>query len=371
MSEIYELPEALQTLETPSVLVDLDIMERNLHRMAESAKTAGVKLRPHTKTHKNTWIAHKQLQLGSTGITVAKLSEAEVMANAGIRDILIAYPIVGKTKLARLRQLMLRADVTVSTDDLEVARGLSHLGEAMGCKVAVYVDVNTGLGRCGREPGEETALLVKEMSRLPGLRVTGLMTHAGNSYGSKSTEELRVAARNEAELLVMTQVMLKRDGIHIEQISVGSTPTAAFIAEQIGVTEMRPGSYVFNDGTQRDLGVAGADDCALYVAATVVSAPRDGMVIIDGGSKTFSSDLNPHRKGYGTLYGRVDVIIERLSEEHGTVRVPEGMKLSVGQQLLFLPNHCCTTTNMHDQLIGIRNGRMERVLTVDARGKVQ
>ena len=359
------------TIDTPAITIDLDILDKNLRDTQDLAQNAGVKLRPHTKTHKSVWIAKKQLKYGAAGITVATLGEAEEMAAAGIRDILVAFPIVGKVKLNRLAKLMEQATITVSTDDLTVTQGLSDLGVALNKKIPLYVDVNTGLNRCGREPGEETAQLVRQMVKFPGVTVKGLMTHGGHGYVQKSVDDLRQVAKQEAESLVRTQTLLKKDGIHIEEISVGSTPTSKFIAEQVGVTEMRPGAYVFGDRSQLALGIIDKKQCAMKIVATVVSVPRTGVAIIDAGSKTFSSDANAHFPGYAVWEENDDVYVERLSEEHGNCHVPENVELKVGQQLTFIPNHCCTVTNLHDRLMGCRNGVFEKWITVDARGKVQ
>ncbi|RAP75191.1 alanine racemase [Paenibacillus montanisoli] len=356
--------------DTPAVLVDLDVLERNISAMADKARQAGVKLRPHVKTHKSVWIAKQQLRYGAAGITVAKLGEAEIMADAGISDILIAYPIVGKPKLERLGRLTAKAAVTVSTDDPLTAKGLSDLGEFLKRPIRLYVDVNTGLNRCGREPGEQTAALVKHISRMPGVTVAGLMTHAGHSYGKPDAEEVRAIARNEAESLVQTQRMLQREGIEIEEISVGSTPTSMFIGELTGVTEMRPGTYVFGDGIQLSLGSMTNEQCAVHVAVTVVGHPREGTYLVDGGSKTFSSDLNAHRSGYGILRDNPDVYIERMNEEHGWLHVPPGVRFQIGEQLHIVPNHVCPMINLHERLIGVRGGQAEHEIAVDARGKI-
>lgn len=358
-------------LDTPAVLVDLDALDRNLRHTAELAAKAGVKLRPHFKTHKNVWIAKEQIRYGACGITVAKLGEAEVLADAGITDFLVAYPIVGETKLDRLRRLMERAEVIVSTDDVKVAQGLSGLGRSLGKRIRLYVDVNTGLNRCGKEPGEETARLVEEIAALPHVEVTGLMTHGGFAYGKRTPQELLDAARAEAEGLVRTQSLLAQMGISVPEISVGSTPTSKFIGEIPGVTEIRPGAYVFGDLAQLEIGVIEPQECAMTVWTTVVSVPRPGTAIIDAGSKTFSSDVSAHRPGYGKLLDHPDVLVERLSEEHGILRLPEGVRFEIGDKLRFVPNHCCTTTNLHDELQGIRGDRFERALSVDARGKVR
>lgn len=172
-------------LETPAVLIDLDTLDRNLRHTAELARRASVKLRPHFKTHKSVWIAQEQMRYGACGITVAKLGEAEVLADAGIADFLVAFPIVGEAKLSRLGRLMERASVIVSTDNVQVAKGLSDLGQSIGKEIKLYIDVNTGLNRCGKEPGEETAQLVQEIANLPYVHVAGLMTHGGFAYGKR------------------------------------------------------------------------------------------------------------------------------------------------------------------------------------------
>jgi D-serine deaminase-like pyridoxal phosphate-dependent protein len=362
---------SINELETPIVLIDLNRLESNLKRQADLCIKYGIKLRPHIKTHKSIWIMQRQLELGACGITTAKLGEAEVMAEAGARDILIAYPILGKKKLERLRLLLKKSKITVSTDSLTVAKGLSDLGESIKSKIPIYVDVNSGLNRCGLEPGEETALLVEEIQQLSGVVVTGLMTHAGHAYGMTGREAIGRIAEQEAEALISTQKLLFRKGINIKEMSVGSTPTAKYIGEIEDITETRPGAYVFGDGIQLSCGIITEEECALYVLATVVSMPQKGMLIIDSGSKTFSSDLNPHRQGYGILKNHPEVYIEKLSEEHGVVKFPEHMSFSVGDQLKFLPNHCCTATNLHDTLAGVKEGQFERSIRIDARGKIR
>ncbi|MDG0809642.1 alanine racemase [Cohnella rhizosphaerae] len=349
----------------------MDTLDQNIRHTAELARKAGVKLRPHFKTHKSAWIAKAQIRAGACGITVAKLGEAEVLADAGIDDFLVAYPIVGKEKLQRLAQLMARAKVIVSADSVEVANGLSELGRSIGSKVRLYVDVNTGLNRCGKEPGAETAELVREIAKLAHVDVVGLMTHGGYAYGKKTEAELREAARIEAEGLLQSKRLLEQSGIPIAEISVGSTPTSKFIGELNGVTEIRPGAYVFGDLSQLSIGAITEKECAMHVWTTVVSTPRPGTAIIDAGSKTFSSDTLAHSPGYGTLRDRPDVYIERLSEEHGIVRLPDGVRFNIGDKLQFVPNHCCTTANLHDELQGIRGERAERPIRVDARGKIR
>ncbi|MNI20457.1 D-threo-3-hydroxyaspartate dehydratase [compost metagenome] len=266
---------------------------------------------------------------------------------------------------------MKQANIIVSIDSVQAAKGLSELSISIGQKVKLYIDVNTGLNRCGREPGGETAALVKEIALLPGVQIIGLMTHGGFAYGKNSPEDLLAAAQTEADGLIETKRLLEQAGIAIPEISVGSTPTSKFIENIKGVTEIRPGAYVYGDGSQLSIGIITPDECAMHIMATVVSVPRKGAAIIDAGSKTFSSDTNSFRIGYGTLRDHPEVYVERLSEEHGILHLPEGISYEIGDKLTFLPNHCCTVSNLHNELQGIRGDSMERTLNVDARGKIR
>src|SRR4051812_4566614 len=243
-------------LDTPTLLVDLDVMEANITEMAKVASDAGVRLRPHTKTHKCPEIAEMQIDAGATGITVAKLGEAEVMAAAGQRDLLVAYPIVGEQKLRRLRAVCEVASVRLSLDSVEVAEGIGGVGRDLGRDVPVLVEVDTGLHRLGRPPGDATVELVKDVARIDGVDVIGLLTHAGHAYRSTSAEELRLAAEREVLDLVETAEACARSGIELQEISAGSTPTARVAATVAGAAEIRPGTYVFNDVQQLRLGVA-------------------------------------------------------------------------------------------------------------------
>lgn len=364
------MDDLMNMIDTPAVLIDLDKLDRNLKSMADKMNRANVNLRPHIKTHKSQYIAHEQLKHGAVGITVASLGEAEVMHEAGIDDILIAYPIVGDLKLERLRKLMETCNVTISLDSIEVAKELSQLGEKINKNILLYVDVDTGLNRCGKSPGEETKKLVQEIDELPYVDVIGIMTHAGHAYSKKSLPEVKEVAKQEAEDLVNTKKLLAWEDKDLI-VSVGSTPTAHFIEDQVGVAEARPGAYVFGDRSQLYLGLIERNQCAMTILATVVSTPRKGTAIIDAGSKTFSSDINDKFLGYGEWTENPDVYLERLSEEHGILHLPEGVNLKIGQKITIIPNHCCAVTNLHNQLYGIRNGKIERMINVDARGKTQ
>lgn len=360
-------------LDTPALLIDLDIMERNLREMAEAARAGGKKLRPHTKTHKSPWVAHRQLKHGATGITVAKLGEAEVMADAGIEDILIAYPIYGEAKLERLGRLIKRCrEVRVSTDSVEVAEGYARLGRALGRDVQAYLEVDTGLGRCGHAPGEETRRVAREMAALTGVRLIGVMTHAGHGYTADRAARERVA-REEGEMLVATARELRdQDGIEVREISTGSTPTARPGARVPGVTEIRPGTYVFNDAGQLAIETATLETCAASILVTVVGRPAADRAIVDGGSKVFTSDMRAGAQTHGVVIGRPDLELFKLSEEHGWMRLTDpGRELKIGERLRIIPNHICPCVNLQDEIYGTRAGEVEQVIPVLARGKVR
>lgn len=360
-----------QEWDTPVIQVDLDRLEQNLKAMADRARKANVVLRPHTKTHKSVTIAKQQTELGAGGITVAKLGEAEVMADAGMNDILIAYPIVGPAKIRRLLALSERVDVIVSCDDPEVASPLSDAFEAVGIRLPLYIDVNTGLNRCGREPGEATLEIIRTISQMPGVEIRGLMTHAGHVYSESDPEVVRQVAKHEAESLVYTKELAQKEGIEIPVVSVGSSPTAFFIGEQCGVDEMRPGSYVFGDRTLLSIGLMREEECALTILATVVSTPRPGVAIVDGGTKTFGNDAHPNWPGYGQVVGHPDWILQKLSEEHGMLQLPEGASVLIGDVLAFIPNHCCFTVNLHDQLTAVHGLEITEPIEIQGRGRIR
>jgi D-serine deaminase-like pyridoxal phosphate-dependent protein len=363
-------PERYAELDTPVALVDLAVLERNVEAMGERVRRAGVRLRPHIKTHKSTWIARLQVAGGASGVTVAKLGEAEVMANAGIDDILIAFPLVGRAKLERLRRLAERVNVIVALDDPDVAVGLGEVGRALGRPLEVYVDVDSGLHRTGRAPGAASAELALEVAKVPGLRVRGLMTHAGQSYGARGAAVEQVAV-DEARALADTAAALAEAGLSGLELSVGSTPTAFFCraarAAAPSLSEIRPGTYAFNDVNQVTIGVAEEADCALTILATVVGRQAPDRMIVDAGSKTLGGEAGV-RPGHGRMKGDPTVQIERLSEEHGWCRVPPESSWKVGDRLEIIPNHACLVPNLVGELVGVRGGRAERAIPVEARG---
>ena len=347
-------------IDTPSLVIDGDVVRRNLQAMQDVADAAGVRLRPHTKTHRSTALARMQLDVGAAGVTVAKLGEAEVMIDAGIDDVLVAYPLVGEAKLSRLRALLERARVRTTLDTIEVAEGLGGVGRALGRDVEVLVEVDTGLHRLGRPPGEPTAALVRQVAGVDGVEVVGLITHAGHAYRSADAQELADAAEREGRDLVETAERCMKDGIDLREISVGSTPTARSVAGVAGVTEIRPGTYVFNDVQQMRLGVATEATCAARILTTVVSRVDDRFVL-DAGTKAFSSDGGdgPPFPGRGVVVGRPGLRLEFMNEEHAVGHAAAEEDLRVGDRVEVIPLHVCSAVNLFDSASVIRDGRLD------------
>ncbi|MBB6351663.1 D-serine deaminase-like pyridoxal phosphate-dependent protein [Nonomuraea muscovyensis] len=361
-------------LDTPALLIDLDVVRANVAEMAKVAATHGVALRPHIKTHKMPELARLQLEAGATGITCAKLGEAEIMADAGVDDILLAFPLWGEPKLRRLAALRERARVRVSLDSPDVAAGLGRLGLRTGSPVEVLVEVDTGQHRLGRPPGRPTADLVAEIAAIPGIEVVGLLTLAGHAYHARTPDQLAEVSRREGTDLVATAELCARDGIELPVISVGCTPTARYVAAVAGVTEIRPGTYIFNDTAMMRLGVATEETAASRVLATVVARPSPDRVVLDAGTKCLTSD------GAGTpawirAAGLPWLRMDFLNEEHAVARLdPEHARdgeLPVGTRVQLIPGHACPVTNLFDVAHGVEAGRVTTELRVAARGAVR
>ena len=359
-------------LETPAVVVDLDVMERNLSRMADYCRSHNLRLRPHTKSHKIPELAKRQLAHAAHGITVAKIGEAEVMLDAGITDMLIAYPIVGTRKAERLAELATRAQVTVSLDSVDVARAISEAARKRDALVDILVELDVGFHRCG--VGNEDAVLAvaREVAELPGLQFKGLMFYPGHlQVLEKERAELRTDVN---DFLARALSKLEDAGLPAQVVSGGSTPTAREGHLFHGVNEIRPGMYIFNDRNMMGIGVAGLEDCALSVVTTVVSTSVPGRAIVDAGSKSLSSDrhLAGDGEGFGMVKTDSDAELQQLSEEHGHLNISRSTRsYRVGERLAIIPNHVCSTVNMHDQIYGVRGERVEAVWEVAGRGKVQ
>jgi D-serine deaminase-like pyridoxal phosphate-dependent protein len=374
----------LSELPTPQILIDHTRARNNIARGQALASSAGLRLRPHAKTHKSPVVARWQIDEGAVGICCAKLGEAEVFVDAGVTDIRLPYP-VNPINAPRLLALMKRATMSIIVDHLAVARGWSDAMQHAGRRLDVLIKVDVGFHRCGIDPARDALAFVQAVAALPGLRLRGLLSHAGHGYHAESEAALAAIAHDEVAILSTLRDRATASGIALDEISVGATPTLRFSVREKGITEIRPGNYVYFDRTQVALGAATLDDCALTVLATVV-AKHPGRIILDCGSKTLTNDqargITPS-PGYGAVlagdrddldYAReIDetLLIERLSEEHATVRVTGSTRLEPGDRVRVVPNHSCTVSNLVDVVRLMDGDRVIDTLPVAARGRIQ
>ncbi len=342
-------------LETPALVVDLDVMEGNIQRLANHCRGYGLKQRPHIKTHKVPAIAHKQIKAGAVGITVAKVGEAEVMAAGGIQEIFIAYLVVGDGKQGRAARLARQVRLSVALDSAKVAEGLSRHKVAEGSIIYTLVDVDSGFGRTGVSTPEAAAELAKVVVGLPGLELEGIMLFPGHVW--RDIERREEIAISEGPIIMRTLELLRMEGLETHTVSSSGTPTAFYCHEVEGLNEVRAGTYVLYDTKSVGAGLCRWEECALSVMVTVVSAPDPGWVIVDGGSKTFSSDQEKSGKfgGLGQVREYPGVCIAWMREEHGVLNVEATDHVfEPGERLTVIPNHACATVNLHDELVGVR-----------------
>jgi D-serine deaminase-like pyridoxal phosphate-dependent protein len=357
----------IQDLDTPALLIDLDIMERNLQRVADYAATHHLRLRPHTKTHKSILIGRKQLAMGAAGLTVAKTSEAEVMLGAEPRDLLVAYPVIGEAKIRRLTSLAGVTRITVAVDSLYGAQQLSQSAAAAGVRFGILVETEVGLGRVGVAPSEALEL-TRAIQALPNLDWRGLTFYPGHI---KSQDETKIAELSDTVGQMRDEFV--QAGFTPEIISGGSTPLLYRSHDVEGVNEIRPGTYVFNDLNTVAAGACTLEDCAACVLVTVASHAGPDRMIIDAGSKTFSSDkLSSGGPGHGRLMEAPGALFHKMNEEHGFVDLSQAERsFTVGEKVRVIPNHVCVAVNLHEYVYGVRNGVVEDVWSVEARGKLQ
>ena len=349
------IPSTEADLDTPALVVDLDRLERNLERWQRYADDAGLANRPHIKTHKCVEIARRQLELGAAGVCCQKLGEAEVMADAGITDILIPYNLLGERKLARLVHLARRTELRVSTDDERLLAGLALAAAEAERDLDVLVECDTGFARAGVASPSAAAELAAAIEATRGLRFAGFLTYPALAGATEFLD----AAGQEARSL----------GLAVEAISAGGTPTMWQSAELAPpVTEYRVGTYVYFDRNCIDAGAAGLDEIALTVLTTVVSTPAPGRVLLDAGSKALTSDLS-ESAGYGLILEAPGSKIAQLSEEHGHVKLAKSDELELGQPVHVVPNHVCPVSNLFEELWVRRGEKIVDRYAIAARGR--
>lgn len=365
-------PTCLRDAETPFLLIEEGRVQANVMRMAERTAQHGVQLRPHIKTHKMPFFAQMQLEHGACGITAAKVSEAEVMVAGGIQDIFIAYPLVTSTKINRALDLMEKARIIIGVDSQVGADALEEIAAERELQVEIRIEIDTGLHRTGTKAATLLSLAAHIVSHCPHLTLTGIYTFRGAMLNGEATLDLRAAGHDEGSMMVRYANMLRDAGHTISDVSVGSSPTGLYAAEVPGVTEIRPGTYIFNDRMQVAFGVATLRDCAATVIVTVVSCPQEDLIVVDGGSKAFATDVQPNSAplyldGFGHITGVPYAQLGRLSEEHGMIRVTPGHPFRVGDRIAVIPNHVCSTLNLYDQawIVGTQPARQ---LQISARG---
>jgi D-serine deaminase-like pyridoxal phosphate-dependent protein len=361
---------AIAELDTPAVVIDLDRVEERIAGMAIAMRERGVALRPHTKTHKSIELARRQVAAGASGLTVATLGEAEVFADAGIDDLFVAYPLVAQgPKVARLCALAERTTLSVGADSAAAVEALAAATAGAARRPAVLIEIDVGGHRTGVRPSEAGRLAATAVSL--GLTVRGVFTHGGHSYAGRA--ERLAAAEDEVRGLGQAAAALRAAGEEAAVVSAGSTPTAELSARD-GVTEERPGTYVFGDRQQAFLSDRPLDDTALLVAATVVShGSGDGFdgFVVDAGAKILGKDVATYLAGHGSIVGYPAAVIERVNDHHGVVSLPVGTgdRPAIGDVVWIAPNHVCPVVNLVDQYVVARGGRVVDRWPVDARGR--
>jgi D-serine deaminase-like pyridoxal phosphate-dependent protein len=347
----------IDELDTPAVIIDLDMLEANIVRLQTYLDEHHIANRPHIKTHKIPAIAHKQLQAGAIGVTCQKLGEAEVMAQAGVGDIFLPYNIIGASKLERLMELARTTHLSVTADSPQVVRGLSSASQKAGLTLDVLVECDTGGQRCGVQSPASAADLARLIASAPHLRFGGLMTYPSDPRFD--------------DFVRATRDLLAGDDLRVERVSGGGTPRVWQAHQTRELTEYRAGEYVYGNRRQVQVGSMRVEDCAMQVICTVVSRPTAERGILDGGSKTLTSDPFPDG-GHGLILEYPEANIYALSEEHGHVDFAKSAhRPEIGERVTVIPNHCCTVTNLFDEVYGVREGEVEVVWPIEARGLVR
>ena len=353
-------------IDTPSLVLDIDILKANVNELLKICHSHGVSLQPHAKTHRTPEIGLLQQELGCDGLCVAKVGEAEGFANAGVKKITVAYPVIGVSKVERARVLSTSIDLTLAVDSVAGAKSIGEVFAAHSQVCSVLLIIDTGLGRDGVLPADAPKI-AQAINAIPGVKVVGVMTHEGTVYGAPDKVSMIASAKKVSEMMVETSQAINSAGVEISRVSMGSSASARVAATVTGVNQIRPGIFAFNDLGQIALGNATLQSCAVRILSTVVSRPTSTTAVIDAGSKSLSADLLPakeHRDeypGHGLIIGKNGWIIERLSEEHGMLKwIGDGepSSLDIGEQIQIIPNHVCTTFSSLNESVVVSEGEV-------------
>jgi len=356
----------LAEVDTPCLLLELDAFERNIRRLTESLQGRRIALRPHAKSHKCPQIAQRQIAAGAVGVCCQKVTEAEALVAGGVQDVLIANEVVGRPKLVRLAALARQAKVAVCVDDAGNVRDMERAAAEFGVTLDVLVEINVGANRCGVEPGEPALALAREIVACPHLRFAGLQAYHGPAQHVRDVAERRAAIASAVEKARATRELLERHGIPCPKITGAGTGTYLFEATSAVYDELQPGSYVFMDGdyARNDWTESGIPqfEHSLFVWTTVMSRPSPQRVVVDAGLKASSIDSGMPRVAdvLGARY-------VKASDEHGVIELDQGT-LQLGDKVKLIPGHCDPTVNLYDHYVCIRNGRVEALWPITARG---
>lgn len=354
----------IQLLDTPVLWVDLDLMENNIKRLSSYLKEAGVSWRPHTKGVKIPAIVHEMLDAGAIGITCAKLSEAEVMAAGGVKDILVANQVVGEIKIARLCALRHHTNIMVSVVDLENVEEISKQAVNAEVKIRVLIELNVGMNRAGIEPGQGVVDFAYKLVQLPGIELAGIMGWEGHVVSIEDPTAKQVECEKAIRSLVETAELCRKQGIPIDIVSCGGSGSYRISAHIPGITEIQAGGAVFGDVTYRRWG--GAFDCSLFVLSTVTSRPTSFRAIIDAGHKTMDGEVSMPE-----VLGLPGATLVTLSAEHGYLELDDpNLPLKTGDRVNLIVGYGDWTVCLHNQLVGVRKGKVEVVWDISGRGKL-
>lgn len=358
--------ELMGFIDTPSLVLDLDIFKSNVQELVKICKEHGVSLQPHAKTHRTPELGLLQQDLGCDGLCVAKVGEAEGFARAGVKKITVAYPVLGTSKVERARKLSESIDLTLGVDSVNGAESIGHVFDQYSQICPVLLIIDSGLGRDGVRP-EDAPRIAKEIDAVPGIKVVGIMTHEGVVYRAPDRESMIAAAKQSAEMMVSVANAITNVRVEISRVSMGSSASARIAPTVAGVNQVRPGIFAFNDLGQIALGNATYETCAIRILSTIVSRPTSETAVIDAGSKSLSADLLPakeHRSeypGYGLIVGKLGWIVEALSEEHGMLKwVGKGSPevMNIGDQIQIIPNHVCTVFSSLNESVVVSKGKV-------------
>lgn len=381
------------SLDTPAVLIDMDKLEANIKEMAQAAADAGVELRPHIKIHQCPEIAKMQLAAGACGIEVGNIDQAEVMAEDGINDILIAHPFCGERKLEKLKGFIARPGLKISIviDMLEQAEGLSRLGQSLSMKIPMLIKIDTGIKRYGVLPGMPTLELARQIAKLPGIDFTGIYAHESSGQTVPTDEGVAKVALEVSSVMAEMARLLKREGFDIQTVATGASPTFRAICRYIqegvlpDITEIHPGNCVIGDISYMKSMGNKRESCAVTVLTSVMSTSHPGYVVVDAGFKTFGAESIIGKRdtpgffwngmaSLGSIQGRNDLLLGKLGAESGWLfytdpDVAPEKKLDLEERLEIVPNNATEVLNIHEKIYGVRNGEIEREFLITGRGR--